>query len=98
MLARFTNRVLSGTILGGFEPRPLIEFRLLKMPRIAPPRFFQIGGFATDPTVVGGFAPRSNPLAPWSASYRSVWVLVGPPLLARLVLPPVAIVLLYVCL
>ena len=81
MLARFTNRVLSGTIFGGFEPRPSIElFRLLKVPRIAPMRFFLIGGFVTGPTVVGGFAPRSNPLAPRSTSYRSVWVLVGPPL------------------
>ena len=44
MLDRFTIRVLSGTILRGFEPRPLIElFRLLKIPRIAPPRFSRSG-------------------------------------------------------
>ena len=82
MLARFTNRVLSSTILRGFEPCPLLElFRLLKVPRIAPMRFFQTGGFlAIAPAVVGGFAPRPNPLAPRSTSSRSVWILVGPPL------------------
>ena len=46
MLARFTNRVLSGTILRGFEPCPLLElFRLLKVPRIAPLRFSRSGVF-----------------------------------------------------
>ena len=98
MLARFTNRVLSSTILGGFEPRPLIElFQLLMMPRIAPLRYSR-----------SGVSSRSLQRSSGDSHPVPIHSLLDPPRIIpsgsssvllyrlRLVLPLVAIDLLYV--